>query len=374
VPEMTFRERFVRTFHYQPVDRLPDMEFGYWDENYAIWHRQGMPTSVCNETSAYNYFSVDPDDRWWLPGAIDMIPAFETEVLEETPTHKIIRNSSGTICEIPKDGHSTIPRFIEFAVKNRADFEKMKERYDPADPRRYPNPEGLARLREQYARGNAIRGCWCNGFYGWARDWIGVENLSVLFYDDPDLIADMFNWIADFVIEVHERGVQRLGIPDLKIDTTSFWEDMAFRGGPLISPAMFRKFQLPCYKRVTTWLRDRVGCDLNYVDCDGDITALAGLFFEGGVNIMFPLEIGGGTDPYLLRKTYGKDMLFLGGVNKRELMKDHAAIDAEIERIRPLIEDGGYIPHVDHRCPPDVSLDNYKYYRQQKQKLLGKIK
>jgi len=26
------------------------------------------------------------------------------------------------------------------------------------------------------------------------------------------------------------------------------------------------------------------------------------------------------------------------------------------------MREGGYIPVVDHRVPPDVTLDNYKYY------------
>ena len=88
---------------------------------------------------------------------------------------------------------------------------------------------------------------------------------------------------------------------------------------------------------------------------------------------MFPVEIAAGTAPHALRREYGRDVLFLGAVNKRELSKDRGAIDAELERLRPLLEDGGLIPHVDHRCPPDVPLDNYKYYREQKQKLIGKL-
>ena len=42
--------------------------------------------------------------------------------------------------------------------------------------------------------------------------------------------------------------------------------------------------------------------------------------------------------------------------------KGKAEIDAEIERILPAFERGGYIPHVDHWVPPEVPLDNYTYY------------
>ena len=39
-----------------------------------------------------------------------------------------------------------------------------------------------------------------------------------------------------------------------------------------------------------------------------------------------------------------------------------AAIDAELDRVRPLVEDGGYVPGPDHSLPPDVSFANYVYY------------
>jgi len=373
MPDMTFRQRFLNTYHYQPVDRVPDMEFGYWSENYAIWRRQGLPEWVVDEATAYDYFDVDPEDNWGLPFDRGMRPAFQPDVLEETASHRVERLANGVVQEVPLDGHSTIPRFVEFPVKNRDDFRRMLERHDPADPGRLPSEEDVPGVRRRYADRGGLATCSCGGFYGWARNWMGMENLALTFYDDPDLIAEMFEWMADFTIDLIRRTVERIGIPDLKIDLGVWWEDMCFRGGPLISPAMFREFELPNYKKVTGFLRDQFGCDLHWVDCDGNVNPLAPLFLEGGVNIMFPVEIAAGTDPFELRRELGKDILFLGGVNKRELMRDRAAIDAELEGLRPLLEDGGFIPHVDHRCPPDVPLDNYKYYREEKQKLVGKL-
>jgi uroporphyrinogen decarboxylase len=59
-----------------------------------------------------------------------------------------------------------------------------------------------------------------------------------------------------------------------------------------------------------------------------------------------------------------------GGVDKRELAKDKKAIEQEVERILPLIEQGGYIPTVDHTVPPDVSYENFMYYMEIKMKAL----
>jgi hypothetical protein len=37
IGELTTRERFRRTMHYQAVDRIPHMEFGYWDSLKERW-------------------------------------------------------------------------------------------------------------------------------------------------------------------------------------------------------------------------------------------------------------------------------------------------------------------------------------------------
>ena len=49
---------------------------------------------------------------------------------------------------------------------------------------------------------------------------------------------------------------------------------------------------------------------------------------------------------------------------------DRDIIDAHLAAMAPLIEEGGFIPTVDHTVPPDVPLDNFRYYIERKQRLL----
>ena len=62
------------------------------------------------------------------------------------------------------------------------------------------------------------------------------------------------------------------------------------------------------------------------------------------------------------RKKFGKNMAYKGGVDKREMAKGGKAIEREIERLRPVIKDGGFIPSCDHGIPSDVSWPNFVYY------------
>ena len=98
--------------------------------------------------------------------------------------------------------------------------------------------------------------------------------------------------------------------------------------------------------------------DIQYMDSDGDISQLIPLWIECGIKLMSPLEVAAGMDVVALRKTYGKDLCMIGGFDKRILAAGKAQITAELERMRHVIEEGGFIPVCDHGIPPDVSFEN----------------
>ena len=86
-------------------------------------------------------------------------------------------------------------------------------------------------------------------------------------------------------------------------------------------------------------------------------------WIANGVNTMFPIEVGtwdASIEPW--RTQYGKDLRGVGGMNKVIFARDRAAIDAEVERLKPLVGLGGFIPCPDHRIAPDAEWDNVKYY------------
>ncbi|HON01116.1 MAG TPA: hypothetical protein PLM33_12780, partial [Acidobacteriota bacterium] len=61
------------------------------------------------------------------------------------------------------------------------------------------------------------------------------------------------------------------------------------------------------------------------------------------------------------------------GIDKRELARDHHAIQVELEaKIPPMLDQGGYIPTLDHTVPPDVPYDNFLYYLELKKQMIGR--
>ena len=189
------------------------------------------------------------------------------------------------------------------------------------------------------------------GFFGPLRNLTGVENLCTLFYDDPDLIEEMMDADADYIV-----GMMSQILDVVHVDCFQYWEDMAYNAGPLLSPSLARKYMLPRSKRVNEYLRGR-GVRFIGLDSDGKIDNLIPIWVDSGINYLFPFEVQCGMDVLAVRKEYGRDLRMVGGVDKRALKYGHAAIDAELERVCPLIEEGGYIPMLDHTVPPDVSFE-----------------
>lgn len=191
----------------------------------------------------------------------------------------------------------------------------------------------------------------------------------MLVYDDRALFEEMVETVTDCIM----ASITPFLEAGVRFEYASLWEDMCYRAGPLLSPRVFKQVLLPNYRRLTDLLT-RYGVDIVIVDCDGDIALLAPLWLEAGVNTMFPIEVGvWGGDPVAYRKQYGRDLRLVGGVGKRILAGTRAEISREVQRLTPLVEDGGFIPTPDHRVPPDVPLDNYKFYLDEAQRAWGEI-
>jgi uroporphyrinogen decarboxylase len=295
-----------------------------------------------------------------------MNPTFEEKILEQQGETVVVRQAGGIVARrfLNESDACSIPQFLSFPVTTPEDWREIKARYRLDDPARNISAERIAAARAAVAAGE-MTAMNLPGFYWLMRQWMGVENLSLAFYDYPDMIHEMTDLIASMAVRAIAQWPADLPIDEIRLD-----EDLAYRNGPLLSPRQFREFLQPAYHRVMTAARAR-GCELGMVDSDGNVDSIIPMWLEEGVNVIHPLEIAAGTDAMALRRRFGRDLRLCGGVDKRALIAGGSAIDKEIERIRPLFEDGLYIPHVDHRVPPDVSYANYMKYLEAKRKLLA---
>jgi hypothetical protein len=289
-----------------------------------------------------------------------MMPGFEHQVLEDKGEHMIVRDGEGNICEVMKHAAS-IPKYLKFGLGTRKDWESYRdERLDWTREDRIGDVKKA--VADAHAAGMPIR---FNGgsLYGWLRNWMGVENLSMMMLEDTEWFEEMVEHLAQMTLHLIDKALD-----GVDVDCAWWWEDMCYNGGPLMSPVLFEEILVPRYREITQALRSK-GIDVNILDCDGRIYELVPGWLKGGINCMFPIEAAH-TDPLRLREEYGDEVLLVGGVNKVPLRGSKADIDREVERLRPLVERGGFIPTVDHRVPPDVSYENCLYYIEKKKEIL----
>lgn len=90
------------------------------------------------------------------------------------------------------------------------------------------------------------------------------------------------------------------------------------------------------------------------------------------VELFGPMEPAAGMDIVEVRKTHGKQLAMLGGIDKHELRKDRESIRAELEyKLQPAMRDGGMVFGLDHRIPNGTPLEAYRYYVKTAREILG---
>lgn len=257
---------------------------------------------------------------------------------------------------IEKLNTPSIPSEVDHLLKDRASWEEYyKEKLQYSDDRL--NYEWLESLRDESKRETPL-GLHCGSLFGEIRNWLGVEGASYLYADDEELYEEIIDTVGELCYQTTKKALES----GVKFDFGHFWEDICFKNGPLVIPSVFEELVGPHYRRITKLLND-YGVDIISLDCDGCIDTLVPIWLENGVNTMFPIEVGvwnGNIAPW--REKYGKQIRGVGGMNKVVFAHDYAAIDKEIERLKPLIELGGYIPCPDHRIAPDAKWENVQYY------------
>ena len=204
---MTSRERFLATMLGGAPDRIPFLFGGPRQSTFEAWYQQGLS----RDTDFWKL--VGPDEHQGLPLNLGPLPAFEPVVIEETKRHKIWIDELGA----KRIDHKYLPtpgfvtrKWLEFPVKNRADFREMLRRYDPATPERLPADweERKAKYRGRFF----ILSATIPSMFWRVRDWVGFENLCVMFHDDPALVHEMMEYVADFNIEVLRRALDGLDL------------------------------------------------------------------------------------------------------------------------------------------------------------------
>jgi len=377
---MTPRERVVNTIHFKEVDVLPWYE-SFPPDTVIRWFSEGLPAHktqkiewkirfariimnhpVFGDHDLYSFFGIT--NLWGLRVPVDEgpIPRFKQVKITETERYEEYLMETGARARRFKNTYwgYTMPQFIEFPVKDKKSWEQYKARLDPHDPRRYPldwDKDSYIKIFEEFQEGSTMLGI--TGFYGFGAELMGIQDFNISFYKNPDLIHEMASYWEYFTIERLRDAVETLKD---RIDMVYWWEDMAERHGPNISPKLYREFLYPHYKRVIDFLKKN-HIDRVMMDSDGNTLPILNLAIEVGITGHWPLEVNAGMDVRILRKMFGRKLFLAGNLDKREIAKGGEAMRKEVDsKLLFMKESGGYIAGLDHVVPIDISLERFKEY------------
>jgi len=367
---MTERERFNAVLHFQKADRVPNVEIGYWKGALNRWREEGLPPDMPlwappddprytrNSRELTEYFGLDAHDIAYGIGVSgEPSPPRTFEVVEDDGETETIRFSDGYAYKRLKSDIEGSLHDVGWAITNHKDWEKVRNSIVPGWHNISRTPETFPADDRDFAAVVSLP-----GFFWQLRIWMGFENACVVFYEDPGWAKDMLEFWGDYL-----KAQCALVLDHFRPEYIQFDEDMSYNHGPMLSPGILRKFLVPQYHKVTSYAQSR-GVDIAAVDSDGLNDMMMPLLHEAGINTWLPMEIicrRGHADLLTLARQYPW-LRIIGGIDKTALPKGKAAIDAEVAKIRPLVERGGYIPMIDHKVPPEVSLEAYRYYLQKK--------
>ena len=347
---MNSRERFRAVMEYGSPDRPFQWEMGPYEETIRRWQREGLP-----EDSRWELYGGY--DRFeWVPVRAGLCPVFERQTLREEGNYEIYRDDDGVIKKKLRDvPPPAMPQYLRFPLEGRAQWPEFRRRLDPRSPARFPMH--WESVKRQYADRDFVLAIDCGSLYGWLRNWMGVEGISIALYDDPAFVEAAVSDITDCVL-----GMLDTALDGVRYDCATFWEDMAYKTASLVSPDHYRRLFLPQYRRIVDRLH-RAGITTLMLDSDGNVEQLIPCWLDTGICCIFPMEVSAGMDVVALRRRFGRGLRMCGGMDKRLLAAGHEAIRRMVEEKLPLIRDGGYLPGCDHAMPPDISWESYLFYR-----------
>ncbi|MFW6255311.1 MAG: hypothetical protein ACOC54_00715 [Candidatus Sumerlaeota bacterium] len=368
---MTPRECYKRIALFQKADYIPNFEGGIAPVTVAKWKREGLPEDV---TDVRAFFGIDQLEihRGISYNPLPGHPRHFTDLPQTEDWNQGIdtwgrHGRWHKKKDVEENWADAAFEVVQGALEDPADWEILKDMFKPDIEERYgdhrkknPWPEFVKRTKDH----EHVLVLEAPSMVGSIKEFLGFENYCLKLCTNPDMIEEIMEKRTVLAMEILDRALE-----EVDFDFMWFWEDIGYRNGPILSPEIFERLASPRYKRLADWYRSRGG-EIVAVDSDGDVNKLIPGWIKGGINHIWPLEVFAGMDVVGLRKEYGQDFSMRGGFDKFVIQQGKDAIDRELDRIYPVVQDGGYIPGCDHQLP-HAPFENYCYYQEQKHKMLG---
>ena len=348
--ELTGHERIGRILRREKADRIGLYEH-FWSDTRKAYVEQGF---LQESESFDDHFNFDLATCGAFNFRLDL--DFSDVILEETEDLKLVKDGNGATLRWHKKNVTT-PEHVDFSIKERKQWEEMREKLTNVDVRRI-NFDNYRNAKEEAKKKNKFF-CWAGvNVFELMHPICGHEHMLYGMADDPDWVKDMVKVYSDLILSLQEILFEKEGYPD----GIFYYEDMGFKERPFMSPAMYKEFIFPAHKRTIDFVHAK-NLPVIMHSC-GFVEPFLPYMVEAGIDCLQAIEVKSGMDLIRIYKNYGEVLSLMGGMDVRVLFSDDkTAIDKELEAKIPIVKQGfGYILHSDHSIPGNVKYENLKYF------------
>ncbi|MFH2068609.1 MAG: uroporphyrinogen decarboxylase family protein [Candidatus Omnitrophota bacterium] len=342
---MTSRERIKAVLEHREADRVP-VQDSPWGATVSRWHREGLPEEIPVE----EYFGYE-----LIQLGADLSARFPIQILEKNENYILTTTPDGGKAKNFRD-YSTTPEVVDTQVKTKEDWFNFKPRLQ-SDYKRIDWATTHNRYHQMRAGGKFI--CFSAAVgYDRCQGFMNSERLLILMAEDPNTARDMFETVGKLAVDTCRMLLKE----GYEFDGAFFYNDMGYKNSSLFSPKMYRELIFPIDKYILGFCHEN-GMKTLLHSC-GNVKPLVPFLIEAGLDCLEPLEVKAGMDLIELKKIYGNQLAFMGGIDVRKMVgaaADPTAIEEEIKtKFESAKKGGGYIYHSDHSVPKNVSFQDYQ--------------
>lgn len=237
------------------------------------------------------------------------------------------------------------------------------ERYswpDPDDPSRYEGLRERARALREDTPYALVGSCDFGGdILAMPQHIRGYAESMLDLAANPDFVEAFLERLTEIAVRAWNRFLDEVGE---YLDVAAFGDDLGIQDGPMISPAMYRRFVKPRHARIIETIRARTKAKVFMHSC-GAVSEFIPDMIEIGVDILNPIQVSaaGMGDTAELKRRYGQHLTFWGGACDSQRVLPFGTL-AEVReetrrRIADLAPGGGFVFAPVHNVQDDVSAE-----------------
>ncbi len=188
---------------------------------------------------------------------------------------------------------------------------------------------------------------------------VGMEKALLMTVLETDLFDYLIGRLNEVLDGFYDAFLQVVGP---YVDVVEMAEDLGTNNGPMFNPDVYRKFLKSRHRNTIDMIKRLAPNAKVMLHCDGAIRKFIPDLIDAGFEILNPIEGHlPGMDPSELKRDFGNDLVFQGGVDVKNVLNKGSIEDVRREvrlRIEQMGEGGGYVLAPAHNFSNDIPLEN----------------